>query len=66
MGLDIRYPIGLLFLIFGVVLAGVGITSDPAPAVNINLWWGAVTAAFGAGMFGFALRASRSAMSREP
>ena len=30
MNLDVRLPIGLMFTIFGVALAGFGLTSDPA------------------------------------
>jgi hypothetical protein len=45
MGLDIRWPIGLLFVIFGVLLAGFGLASDAALyqrslGVNVSLWWG--------------------------
>lgn len=56
MGLDIRTPIGLMFLIFGALLTGFGLTSDKAIyarslGININLWWGLVMFAFGAVMF---------------
>ncbi len=56
MGLDIRTPIGLMFLIFGALLVGFGLTSDKAIyarslGININLWWGLVMFAFGAVMF---------------
>jgi len=51
--LDIRTPLGLLFLAIGVLLAGWGLASDPAIyaaslGININLIWGAAMAAFGA------------------
>jgi drug/metabolite transporter (DMT)-like permease len=64
MRLDIRWPIGLLFVIFGALLAGVGAFSDPGVyrrslGVNVNLWWGAVMLVFGALMLGFGIRASR-------
>lgn len=52
MGLDIRLPIGLMFTIFGLLLAGYGLFSDKAIyqrslGVNINLLWGAVLLVFG-------------------
>lgn len=52
MGLDIRWPIGLMFLVLGVVLVGYGFASDPAIygrslGINVNLVWGAVLFAFG-------------------
>jgi hypothetical protein len=52
MGLDIRWPIGYMFLLLGVVLAAYGILGDSAiyaqtRGVNVNLIWGAVLGAFG-------------------
>jgi len=45
MGLDIRLPIGLLFVIIGALLAGFGLLGDHAVyarslGINVNLWWG--------------------------
>jgi hypothetical protein len=53
MGLDIRIPIGLMFAILGVVLAGFGLLSDPSIyerslGININLVWGSVLIGFSA------------------
>jgi hypothetical protein len=53
--LDIRLPIGLLFLLLGALLSGYGLVSDPALyarslGVNVNLDWGLVLLAFGATM----------------
>ncbi len=53
--LDIRVPIGLLFLIVGALLSGYGLTSDPSLyarslGINVNLDWGVVLLAFGAAM----------------
>ena len=50
--LDIRIPIGLLFLTIGMLLAGYGLFSDPAIyaqslGINVNFWWGGVLLAFG-------------------
>lgn len=52
MGLDIRYPIGGLFVALGLILAIYGMLSDPAIyqrslGVNINLWWGLLMTAGG-------------------
>ena len=52
MGLDIRLPIGLMFTILGLLLAGYGLLGDKtiyqrALGININLWWGLVMLLFG-------------------
>lgn len=52
MRLDVRFPIGLLFTIFGLILAAFGLFSNPALyerslGININLKWGIVMLAFG-------------------
>ncbi len=60
MNLDIRYPIGFLFLVVGAILAGYGLVSGPeiyathSLGMNVNLWWGAVMVVFGAVMVGLA------------
>ena len=65
-GLDIRAPIGGLFSLLGLMLAGYGMvagsrtTSDVAPVTNVNLWWGLVMLLFGIIM----LVLSRRAMKR--
>jgi hypothetical protein len=53
-GLDIRLPMGLMFLIIGLVIVGYGMTTmgDPMYAehslgINVNLWWGGVLVLFG-------------------
>jgi len=62
MQLDIRLPMGLLFLILGVILVGYGLFSDPAIYAehslgqNVNLLWGAIFALFGAVMLWLARR----------
>ncbi|RRJ96464.1 hypothetical protein Ga0100231_021660 [Opitutaceae bacterium TAV4] len=54
MQLDVRAPMGWLFLILGLLLLGYGLFSDPAIyqkhslGSNVNLHWGGVFAAFGA------------------
>ena len=65
-GLDIRAPIGGLFSLLGLMLAGYGLvagsrtSSDIAPVTNVNLWWGIVMLLFGV----FMLVLSRRAMSK--
>lgn len=64
MGFDLRWPIALLFAIYGVVLIGYSAVADRSIyerslGVNINAWWGAAMLVFGLFMGGLALRASR-------
>jgi protein-S-isoprenylcysteine O-methyltransferase Ste14 len=72
MGLDIRIPIGSLFVILGALLGGYGLLGNPAIyqrslGININLWWGAVLLAFGLAMLALAWRAAaRARTRREP
>jgi uncharacterized membrane protein len=54
MGLDIRWPIGLMFTVIGALLTGYGALKSAASTVpvagtdrNINLIWGAVLLVFG-------------------
>jgi hypothetical protein len=52
MGLDIRLPIGLLFSVLGLLLAGFGAVSDKgicerSLGLNVNLVWGAGLLVFG-------------------
>ncbi len=57
MGLDIRYPIGLMFSLIGILLTAYGVLKSSAATiqvagsnVNIDLIWGIVLVVFGAGM----------------
>jgi len=64
MGLDIRWPIGIIFTIYGVLLIIYGMVADPAIFVssmelNIDLWWGLAMLVFGLLMGMLAFRASR-------
>lgn len=65
-GLDIRAPIGGLFSLLGLMLAGYGLvagsrtTSDVAPVTNVNLWWGIVMLLFGIIMLLMSRRAMAS------
>jgi hypothetical protein len=62
MGLDIRTPIGLMFVTFGLLLAGYGLVTSGSDLYqrslghNINLSWGLVLLAFGAVMLWLARR----------
>ncbi len=51
MGLDIRWPIGLMFTLIGALLAGYGLVvkSDHAISlgININFIWGVILLVFG-------------------
>jgi len=71
MGLDIRFPIGIILTIYGLVLAIYGVVANPAspvsdPAIaenvvrlNIDMWWGVAMLVFGLFMSALAFRASR-------
>jgi hypothetical protein len=64
MTFDLRLPLGLLFTALGALLGGFGLLSPPelyqrSLGININLAWGLVILAFGAGMLGLALRGRR-------
>ncbi len=54
MGLDIRLPIGMMFTLIGLLLAGSGFLTRSDAAmyhrsldININLWWGIILLVFG-------------------
>lgn len=59
--LDIRTPIGLMFLILGIILAAFGALSTTVDytraGLNINLWWGLVLVGFGSVMLWLGRRA---------
>ncbi len=63
MGLDIRFPIGVLFTALALVLIVYGLVSDPAIyarslGFNVNLGWGCVLLAFGMAMLAASWRRS--------
>ncbi len=63
--LDVRLPMGLLFLTLGVILVAYGFVADPAIYArhslgqNVNLTWGVIFALFGGAMLWLARRARR-------
>lgn len=62
MGLDIRWPIGLMFSIIGAILAVAGLVNGPserALGININFIWGIVLLVFGALMLLFAFKGGK-------
>ena len=61
--LDLRLPIGGLFVILGVILAGYGLATAGNAAMyantgglNINLWWGVIMLLTGLGFLWLARR----------
>jgi hypothetical protein len=66
MGLDIRYPIGLMFSLIGILVAVYGLVTGSNKElyqrsldININLVWGIVLLIFGAWMLIMAIRAKK-------
>jgi hypothetical protein len=67
MGLDIRWPIGLMFSLIGVLLTGYGVfnrvaavTKVQGQEVNIDLIWGGVLLVFGVLMLVGAVRGGKT------
>jgi len=63
MGLDIRFPIGIIFTVYGAILIVYGLVVDPAifvnsVGVNIDVWWGGAMLVFGLVMGFLAFRGS--------
>jgi hypothetical protein len=67
MGIDIKFPIGLMFTILGLLLAGFGLVTNGDAAlysrslnININLWSGCGMLLFGLIMLFFSRRSGKS------
>lgn len=72
MNLDLRIPMGLMFIFTGLILTVFGIrTQDDAAlyakslGINANLWWGLVLLVFGLGMFLLGRR-SQAQLAKNP
>lgn len=71
MGLDIKLPIGLMFVIFGLLLTIFGlITADSniyniSLDININLWSGIFMLVFGGVMLVFSGKIKKSQLTEE-
>jgi len=63
MGLDIRWPIGLMFTLIGVLLIGYGAANSADSVrvgVNINIIWGVLLLIFGVLMLVGAVRGRKT------
>ena len=67
MNFDLRFPIGIMFSVFGAILTifgfatnGSDIYKDHSLGVNINLGWGIVLLVFGVFMLLLALKGKKS------
>jgi protein-S-isoprenylcysteine O-methyltransferase Ste14 len=68
MGLDIRWPIGLMFSLIGVMLVVFGLMTNSdaelykrSLEINVNLRWGLLLLVFGAWMLTMAIRGAKQA-----
>lgn len=65
MGLDIRWPIGLMFSIVGALMAIYGLLTGSSDIykrsldINVNLYWGLLLLVFGAFMLVMAWRGGK-------
>ena len=66
MGLDIRWPIGLMFSLIGVILVLYGLVTGSnaemyqhSLGINVNLYWGLLLLVFGGTMLTMAWRGSQ-------
>ena len=76
MRLDIRVPIGLLFIVLGIILVVFGVLSqfgllfdkeiyNRSLDINVNLWWGLAMLIFGGLMFFAGQRGTSSVRTTE-
>jgi len=61
--LDVRIPIGLIFVLFGSIMVGYGLWGSQevytrSLNININLWWGLLFLIFGGVMLILSRRGS--------
>ena len=69
MGLDLRWPIGLMFSLIGTLLTIYGLITNSNPeiysrslGINIDLYWGLLLLVFGASMLILAWRGSQDTL----
>lgn len=70
MQLDIRLPIGLMFILLGGLLVLCGLLTDQSTlqnslGINVDLWWGLVMLVFGVAMFLLGRRGTATARLTE-
>lgn len=70
MQLDLRLPIGAMFVTLGVLIGGYGIATQGnelytihSLGINIDIWWGLAMLLFGAVMLALAARAKAPSKS---
>jgi len=68
--LDIRIPIGFLFVLIGSILFGYGLLSPPGAGrtlsgVDLNCGWGGILIAFGVGMLLLVYRRATRGRARD-
>ncbi|HZR21722.1 MAG TPA: hypothetical protein VFE51_30850 [Verrucomicrobiae bacterium] len=68
MGLDLRWPIGLMFSLIGAMLVIYGLIVNSSPqayerslGINIDLYWGLLLLVFGGAMLTMAWKGSQKA-----
>jgi len=71
MQLDVRLPIGVMFLIIGVILCVYGLSTwsdanlyQRSLGYNVNFWWGLFLVAFGAVMLWLTRRAAAQTVEK--
>ncbi|MEI6566278.1 MAG: hypothetical protein WCR20_06365 [Verrucomicrobiota bacterium] len=71
MGLDIRWPIGIMFSLIGVIMVVYGLATGGdvemykrSLGINVNLYWGMILLGFGVWMLLLASRAAKAAASK--
>ena len=72
MGLDLRWPIGLMFSLIGALLTIYGLVTNSnaelysrSLGLNINLYWGLLLLVFGASMLLLAWKGAQNTVKRE-
>jgi hypothetical protein len=72
MSLDLRIPMGLMFMLLGVILTGYGLATNGSAiynaslGINVNKWWGLVLFAFGITMYILGRRGQKRLASLPP